>query len=71
MTSRDSWRAWPPLIRFSARSSIHFTGRSPRTMDATTTADFLADRKAFCPNDPPTSRMTMWMSFSGTPSSRE
>ena len=36
--SSDSSRAWPPLIRFSARSSIHFTGRSPRSMAAITTA---------------------------------
>src|SRR5678815_498711 len=26
-TAIDSWRAWPAASRFSARSSIHFTGR--------------------------------------------
>ena len=68
MTSSDSSRACPPLIRFSARSSIHFTGRSPSTMAATTTACSSRVGNAFWPNDPPTSRMTMWISSSGKPS---
>ncbi len=69
--SSDSSRACPPPIRFSARSSIHFTGRSPMIMAATTVACSSLVGNAFCPNDPPTSPMITRMSSSARPSIRE
>ena len=51
--SRSSRACWP-AIRFSRRSSIHFTGR-PRRLPASTTASSSGSMNIFCPNPPPTS----------------
>ena len=61
---RSSRACWP-AIRFSRRSSIHFTGR-PRRLPASTTATSSGSMNIFCPKPPPTSCMTTRTRFSGS-----
>ena len=53
-TVTASARAWLAAMRFSRRSSIHFTGR-PRRWAAATTASSSRWQKYFWPKPPPTS----------------
>ena len=65
-----SWRACPAAIRFSRRSSIHFSGAG--TLRAASIRH-MSSRigVTFCPKPPPVSRMITRMWCSGRPSRRE
>ena len=66
---RSSRACWP-AIRFSRRSSIHFTGR-PSRLPASTTATSSGIMNIFWPKPPPTSRITTRTRFSGRPRARD
>ena len=65
----SSWRAWLAAIRFSRRSSIHFTGR-PTCLAASSHGRSSRVGYIFWPKPPPTSPNSTRTRFSGTPKTR-
>ncbi len=70
LTSACSWRDLPAAIRFSRRSSTHFTG-APSLRPASIRHISSRCTRIFWPKPPPVSRITTRMRCSGMPSNRE
>ena len=70
LASPCSWRAWPAAIRFSRRSSIHFTAAGSLRAAS---IRHMSSRSGmtFWPKPPPVSRMITRIRCSASPSSRE
>ena len=67
LSTPASERAWFEAIRFSRRSSIHFTGAAPNLNAAAMIAASSRITIIFWPKPPPTSSATARMCDSGRP----